>query len=123
MVPPSLTSFSLWEVSDTTARSVAGRDTVAQRDDFDEIILRTGTITTPNGVPTVPANLRQSVTSGKQLWLVQFIGPVKPDWLESLTKLGIEVVIYMPNNAYVLWLDGGQLKQLETTKDPTIQWT
>src|SRR5437868_5138028 len=61
----------------------------------------------------------------KQFWMVQFVGPIKPAWLARLRKAGIEIVAYMPNNAYVLWLDGGQLAQLEQQEkaDPTVQWT
>lgn len=118
-------AFSLWEVPEITAQAIAGRDKVQQRDDFNDIHVRTGKITTPSSMPPVPANLRQGKASGLQLWMVQFVGPVKPEWLDSLKKLGIEIVIYMPNNAYVVWLDGARLAQLEALvqKDPTVQWT
>ena len=118
-------SFGLWEVPDSRIQTLAGRASVQQRDDFDDIYVRTGKITTPSGVPTAPSNLRQSKVSGNQLWMVQFVGPVKPDWLDNLRALGIEIVIYMPNNAYVVWADGTGIKRLEALvgKDPTVQWT
>jgi subtilisin-like proprotein convertase family protein len=118
-------SFSLWEVSDADLPTFAARDSVAQHDDFDDLYLRSGTITPTKGVPPVPANLRQSKASGKQFWMIQFIGPIKQDWVNNLAKLGAEIVIYMPNNAYVIWVDGGQLAQVEALvgKDPTVQWT
>ncbi len=118
-------SFVLWEVPDTKIQTFVGRASVQQRDDFDDIYVRTGKITAPSNVPPVPANLRQSKASGFQLWLVQFVGPIKGDWLDNLHKLGIAVVIYMPNNAYVVWVNGAGLKQLEglVGKDPTVQWT
>lgn len=118
-------SFSLWKVSDTQRTTLASQPTVAARDDFDRIHLRGATLVTPNGAPPVAANLRQSQTSGKQLWLVQFVGPTLPKWLDNLRASGIEPVIYMPNNAYVVWLDGGQLTKLESSvpSDPTLQFT
>lgn len=119
-------AFVLWEVPDTKIQTVAGRASVQQRDHFNDIYVRTGKITAPSSVPPVPANLRQSkASSGYQLWMVQFVGPIKGDWLENLHKLGIEAVIYMPNNAYVVWVDGAGLKQLQALvgKDPTVQWT
>ena len=81
-------SFGLWEVPDSRIQTLAGRASVQQRDDFDDIYVRTGKITTPSGVPTAPSNLRQSKVSGKQLWMVQFVGPIKPDWLDNLRALG-----------------------------------
>ena len=77
------------------------------------------------GAPAVATNVQQTKSSGKQLWMVQFVGPIKQAWLARLRKMGIEVVAYMPNNAYVVWLDGGQLTQLEqqAKADPTVQWT
>ncbi|MBI3653932.1 MAG: S8 family serine peptidase [Acidobacteria bacterium] len=36
------------------------------------------------------------------LYLVQFAGPVKDDWLAALKNSGAEIVSYMPSNAYVV---------------------
>lgn len=118
-------SFTLWEVPDTQTPSLTARASVQQRDDFDDIILRSGAITPIKGLPPVPANLRQGKAGGFQFWMVQFIGPIKPQWVKGLTDLGIEIVIPMPNNAYVVWLDGPRLAQLEAMvgKNPAIQWT
>ncbi|MGI8858237.1 MAG: S8 family serine peptidase [Thermomicrobiales bacterium] len=119
-------SFSLWRTSDAQKQAVAARSSVKARDDFDLIQLRGGTsINTVAGAPPVVASAQQTKSSGKQLWMVQFVGPIKPAWLARLRKAGIEVVAYMPNNAYVVWLDGGQLTQLEqqAKADPTVQWT
>ena len=88
--------------------------------------MRGGTsINTVAGAPAVATSVQQARSVGKQLWMVQFVGPIKQAWLARLRKMGIEVVAYMPNNAYVVWLDGGQLTQLErqAKADPTVQWT
>ena len=119
-------SFSLWRTSDAQKQAVASRASVKARDDFDIIPLRGGaSINTVAGAPAVATNVQQTKSGGKQLWMVQFVGPIKQAWLARLRKLGIEVVAYMPNNAYVIWLDGGQLTQLEqqAKADPTVQWT
>src|SRR5262249_48029546 len=36
------------------------------------------------------------------LYIVQFVGPIKDDWLEALKATGVEVVTYIPSNAYVV---------------------
>ena len=119
-------SFSLWRTSDTQTQAVAARASVKAHNDFDHIELRGGaSIDTVAGAPAVAASVQQTKSSGKQLWMVQFVGPIKQVWLARLRKLGAEVVAYLPNNAYVIWLDGGQLTRLEqqAKADPTIQWT
>lgn len=119
-------SFSLWKTNDPQHQAVAARATVKTRDDFDVVHLRGGkSINTVTGAPAVASAVRQSQTSSFQFWMVQFVGPIKPAWLAKLRKMGIEIVAYMPNNAYVVWVDGAHLTQLQglTTSDPTVQWT
>jgi subtilisin-like proprotein convertase family protein len=119
-------SFSLWRTSDAQKQTVASRSSVKAHDDFDVVQLRGGkSINTVAGAPAVATNVQQTKSNGKQLWMVQFVGPIKQAWLARLRKAGIEVVAYMPNNTYVIWLDGGQLTQLEqqAKADPTVQWT
>jgi len=119
-------AFSLWKTTDPQHQAVAARASVKTRDDFDVVHLRGGkSINTITGAPVVASTVRQSQTSDFQFWMVQFIGPIKPAWLAKLRKMGIEIVAYMPNNAYVVWLDGAHLTQLEglPTSDPTVQWT
>lgn len=119
-------SFSLWQAPEIQAQTVTGRSSVAVRDDLNTIQLRGVTLDTTTGtVAPVATNVRQGKTTGKQFWMVQFVGPIKSEWLDNLKKLGIEIVGYVPNNAYVIWLDGNALTQLESLAktDPTIQWT
>ena len=119
-------SFSLWKTTDPQHQAVAARASVKTRDDFDVVHLRGGkSINTITGAPVVASAVQQSQTSDFQFWMVQFIGPIKPAWLAKLRKMGIEIVAYMPNNAYIVWADGAHLAQLQglTTSDPTVQWT
>ncbi|HEX2909598.1 MAG TPA: hypothetical protein VH186_02240, partial [Chloroflexia bacterium] len=119
-------SFSLWSVSDTIQKQAANQRGVQVRDDLDEITLRNGVINTRlSSVPAVPTNLRQSKVAANQLWMIQFAGPVKDEWVQNLNKLGIQLVSYIPANAYVIWGDGAALTALEqqAATDPVIQWT
>ncbi|MHB8647920.1 MAG: hypothetical protein ACYDAR_19235, partial [Thermomicrobiales bacterium] len=118
--------FSLWRTTDPQQQAVAARASVTVRDDFDVIHLRgSAVINTVNGAGAVAANVRQTKASDYQFWMVQFVGPIKPAWLANLQRLGIAIVAYLPHNAYVVWLDGPRLTQLEglTNTDPTVQWT
>ncbi len=117
-------SFSLWKLPDAPGlNGLAQNSAVEKHDEFDRIGLRDGEIDTGKAVDA-PA-LNSQATGDPQLWLVQFVGPIKPEWLESLQSLGIDPVMYMPNNAYVIWADGQQLKQLNeqvATGATELQW-
>jgi hypothetical protein len=94
-------------------------------DHLNRIELSAAKFDTTVGEPPVPAHLRQVVGPGKRLRLVQFKGPVLPEWLEQLKAAGkVKIVSYVPNNAYVVWLDAKAEKALENLKTPAgpIQW-
>lgn len=76
------------------------------------------------GDPVVPANLRQVDGAGRNLRLVQFFGPVIPDWLHQLESGGARIISYVPNNAYLVFVDAAVEKKLEQTlgSNGPIQW-
>ncbi len=118
-------AFSLWRMPTVQRAALADRSSVTFADDFDTVYLRNGAIdTTTTITPPVSAKLRQAKISGAQFWIVQFVGPVKPEWLDGLKRDGLEVVQYLPNNSYVVWGDGtavdGLTRSVQT--DPVRQW-
>jgi subtilisin-like proprotein convertase family protein len=58
---------------------------------------------------TIPAELAAEravpVEDERRLELVQFAGPVKDAWLESVRQSGARIISYVPNNAYVVLTD------------------
>ncbi|MEP6848004.1 MAG: hypothetical protein ABI999_04045 [Acidobacteriota bacterium] len=63
----------------------------------------------------VPGNLRQTsmadsiignLRTPKGLFIVQFIGPIKDEWVDSVNAAGARVVSYLPENAYVVQASG-----------------
>jgi uncharacterized repeat protein (TIGR01451 family) len=90
-----------------------------------KIELSTGPIDVRAGESAVPASMRQSATTGMRLRLVQFKGPVQPDWLDQVKAAGkVKIVSYIPNNAYVVHVDDAaekNLAKLTGTSGP-IQW-
>ncbi len=80
--------------------------------------------TTTTG-PVVPANLQEASGPGKYLRLIQFIGPVIPEWLAQVKAIrDVQIISYIPNNAYVVWLDAAAEKKLQklTGDNGPIQW-
>ncbi|HKP12105.1 MAG TPA: S8 family serine peptidase, partial [Blastocatellia bacterium] len=89
----------------------------AVRDDFNLLLLRSGTIDTTDeaapgrllGLGRASAMTTQSAApraastaASSALRLIQFVGPVKRDWLKALRASGLEPIAYVPNNAYLV---------------------
>ena len=62
--------------------------------------------------------------AGKTLHLVQFAGPVKPEWLEALKQSGARVVSYIPENAYLIYGDAASLARMQSWAGSAafVQW-
>lgn len=116
-------SFSLWKIPTSPGlNNLTPKSSVESHSEFDRIELRSGVIDTNQPSPA----LNGLTTSAPQLWLIQFVGPIKQEWLDRLAKSGIEPVMYMPNNAYVIWTDGNQLGQVGkqvNNGNTELQWS
>ena len=100
-------------------------DRIVTGDRLDRLELQTYTIHTSRGEALVPPDLQQTDTQGRRLRLIQFAGPVLPQWLEQVKKLkDVEVIHYVPNNGYLVYLDAKSEKQLDALRVPAgpIQW-
>lgn len=69
---------------------------------------------------------RQAATgfSGKRLHLVQFAGPVKPEWYQALEKTRVTIVDYIPHNAYLVYGDAAALQNIADLAgvNPAVQF-
>ncbi|NCY22866.1 hypothetical protein EBX31_13045, partial [bacterium] len=76
------------------------------------IYLNAGPINTD--LPATKAR-RQSLAyfSGKRLQLIQWNGPVQPGWIEELKRLGVEIIDYIPENAYLVYGDWKVLSAMQ----------
>ena len=106
------------------------------RDDQDMIVLNGFLIDTSNPQPlakVLPSDLKQSRLSQalagsaaptQGLYIVQFIGPIQDPWLQTLQKTGVEIITYVPNNAYVVRADQRAAAELLTMKSNNsfVQW-
>lgn len=114
-------AFALWSAPDGLAEAAGA----PAPDEFDTIYLRGTRLNTASAQPAVAANLQQAISEAPQFWMVQFIGPVKDDWLTDLAGTGVQTVMYMPNNAYVVWGDGRSISALKSlaAQGKFVQWT
>ena len=70
----------------------------------DDVLLNVGAIVTTSAQA---AALRAAVGSfeGRRLHLVQFAGPIRPEWHEDLEATGADVIQYIPSYAYLVYGD------------------
>ncbi len=121
-------SYWLVEATDDQVASVKAKygTRVMKADYMNRVELNVCEIDVTQGEPSdIPSSLRESVISGNRLRLVQFNGPVKPQWLKQLQGVGdVKIVSYMPNNAYVVWLDAAAESNLHslTVSNGPVQW-
>ena len=81
------------------------------RDDFNALLLRSGVIDTTDenssgaffGLGRATGFYDKQVRAGRSgLRIVQFIGPVKREWMDELRSSGMEIIAYVPNNGYLV---------------------
>jgi hypothetical protein len=77
------------------------------------------TINLPNGgfepvydAPRETVAPNTEAASGKGYYIVQFTGIVKDEWLDSLRGIGIEVLQYVPHQAFFVYADGEAIGKL-----------
>jgi hypothetical protein len=92
-------------------------------DDFDKVFLNGTTVDVretssdpPVGTPDEPYRGDQQGT-----WIVQFIGPIRTEWLDAVQKLGVRPVQYIPSHAYIVAARESQIKAAENIA--AVQWT
>ncbi len=60
----------------------------------------------------VPQAFRANKPTGRAARVVQFAGPIADPWLEEVRALGVQIVQFVPNNAYIVLADEAQLGAL-----------
>ncbi len=112
-------AFSLWELPS----GVGAPEGVMVVDPT--IYLREVQINTNNADDAVkmPAALQAQAEPEIGFWMVQFAGPIQDAWLDGLKAQGLEIVAYIPENAYVVW--GKQPKDSvlkAAAENPLLVW-
>lgn len=123
-------SYKLLEVDGETATSFQDNRSVEIKDDYNLILLNAGQIDTTELADEKkarepdPAASATEAPAAKRLHLVQFQGPVMPEWHDELLATGVEVVSYIPNNAYLIYADRGGLRRVRALarRGQILQW-
>jgi hypothetical protein len=88
-----------------------------------DILLNVGAIAT--GSPEAEA-LRAAAGSfdGRRLHLVQFAGPIRPEWYATLEATGVEVVQFVPSFAYLVYGDAAAIGRVQALaqSSSSVRW-
>jgi hypothetical protein len=115
-------SYQLYQV-DQVRLELLQSGAVEVRDDCNLLRLNAACIDTSTAIVQA---VRQTVSSshGKRMHLIQFVGPVKPEWRDALKQTGVQIVSYIPQNCYLVYGDAGGLAKLQNLADSAgfVQW-
>lgn len=84
-----------------------------------QIYLNAGTIDTDQ--PTKQSAARSAAPSGSDLRLVQFDGPIQPEWVANLEAAGYRIVDYIPDYTYLVYGNAASLNALRA-KPQHVRW-
>jgi hypothetical protein len=104
-----------------STQSVSGSSV---RDDLNVLLLRAGAFDTTEGEAVTATGLGEADAADEQLYLVQFVGPIKKRWVNDLRNHA-EIVAYIPNNAYLVRANAAALSDinsLESNGRNHVQW-
>jgi PKD repeat protein len=116
-------SFQLYRVPDVVASKLVSNPRVEDVTEQNVIMLNAKQLDTT--LPKVIA-LQSPIapSGGKRLHLVQFAGPVKPEWQQDLENNGGAVITYIPYNTYLIYADGAALNGIQAwaNGNSIVQW-
>ncbi|MCK4757609.1 MAG: S8 family serine peptidase, partial [Thermoplasmata archaeon] len=118
----SYETFQLASISDAGVEKLRNRGVAVDFMDGRRLVCLEGfQFDSAEGEPDIPDNLRiDGYPPGTEgLYIIQFIGPVKASWLDKLESMGIEIMEYIPNYAYLARMGQeaeGQARELYFTE-------
>ncbi len=95
-------------------------------DELNRIIIRGFNIDTTLPIPDVPEKLRLKPSNNKQLYIVQFAGPILGKWRTSFNKQeNIQTVTHIKNNSLLVFSTRESIKMAikQSGLKDKIQWT
>jgi len=102
------------------------KSNLQMQNEYNMLFLNSGKFDTSLPLPKIKKTLKSKppVDIRKQLYILQFVGPVLSKWTDLLNKkLGITIIAPVPKNAYLIWADKKQLQRLKSSQEikPLVQ--
>jgi hypothetical protein len=119
--------FALMSAPRNAADRVSIQSTAGSsvRDDLNVLLLRSGGFDTTDGELLSSTSLGDSDAADEQLYLVQFVGPIKKQWFNELNETA-QIVAYIPNNAYLVRASASEfanINSIKSNENSHVQWT
>ncbi len=116
-------AFQLLEADPARVAPLIQAGRAEARDEEDLVLLNTRALDTRSDEAQARNAARAPVETfaGRRLHLVQFAGPVKPEWYAALAGTGAEVVTYIPHNTYLVYGDEESLGRVRALGQ-FVQW-
>lgn len=118
-------TFQIFSADEATAQAVSSNQAVEFSDENNLILLNAGTLDTTK--PELQQKRGKALNFAgveASLHLIQFAAPVKPEWYEALENTGVEIIAYVPNNAYLVYGESRDLARLQNWASSVsyVQW-
>ncbi|MGH9799363.1 MAG: S8 family serine peptidase, partial [Blastocatellia bacterium] len=122
-------SFWVFNADEVVVRAMKKSDGFSFSDEDNLILLNAGILDTTKSelqqLRGKASGLNESSSDGEaSLHLIQFAGPIKPDWYADLEATGVKIVNYIPSNAYLVYGEPRQLARLAAwaARADYVQW-
>ncbi|MEK7834477.1 MAG: S8 family serine peptidase, partial [Acidobacteriota bacterium] len=118
-------SFQVFNADEMVVRAMRKSDALSFSDEDNLILLNSGALdTTKDELRQQRGKIANPDSGEASLHLIQFAGPIKPDWYAALEATGVKIVNYIPNNAYLVYGDQRQLNKLSAwaSRAEYVQW-
>ncbi len=108
--------FALYKVSDAARASLAASTSGQVQMDplMDRLQFDRHPVDTQSGRTALPPLLTANEETGGALHVIQFVGPIKDEWLDAIAATGSRPIQYIATNGYLVWTDGAGRSQLDT---------
>ncbi len=116
-------SFAVLDVDSQLVETLTQNPEVSVRDTYNVVQLNAGLLDT-TGLVAQELHALASDFAGQELFLVQFAGPMTPEWYEELEQTGIQIIVSIPTNAYLVYANHsglGRLLRMEASGQG-VQW-
>lgn len=80
---------------------------------FDGAVIDTQLAAEPMSLSAMSGQTQALEDPAERLHLVQFVGPIKDEWLQEVENTGANLVQYIATNGYLLWADGPSRSALD----------
>lgn len=110
-------SFALYRADAAALHAAQAASSRTQTDsEADTLLFTAHPFDTQRDTLSAPAPFTLHAPAGAALQIVQFVGPVKQEWLDALVAHGIKPVQYVANSGYIVWADEAAQAELSSLR-------